>query len=282
MSDDYSVSWKKLTWNDIAVCGPVLVTIFAFSYVVGYFYASDISWFPFFSLSEHLVFAIRALPIATVAVAIALVGVRISETYRDKGIIRIIFAIVWIIILLYFAVEMIVYNHIGLAFSFMSVAVGVGYFTRKRQDMPLLVHIIYWGVNLTVVCILVGYLSGSTWQCHESFSKAYPIYIDHKNGKDAPYGHILFSGGAGILLYDYGLKRVRLVRPNMDGDLYECKTSNCDDINSAPTGPQITPPDSTSKGSPPSAPAWCGMFSLPDDLRRSTSRFFRVATKGGG
>jgi hypothetical protein len=41
-----------------------VATGFAFSYVVGYFLAFDISSFSFFSLSEHVVFALWALPIA--------------------------------------------------------------------------------------------------------------------------------------------------------------------------------------------------------------------------
>jgi hypothetical protein len=35
---------------------PILMSAFAFAYVVGYFLAFDLAWFPFFSLSEHIVF----------------------------------------------------------------------------------------------------------------------------------------------------------------------------------------------------------------------------------
>ena len=41
---------------------PLLASGFAFMYVVGYFLAFDLAWFAFFSLSEHVVFALRALP----------------------------------------------------------------------------------------------------------------------------------------------------------------------------------------------------------------------------
>ena len=61
--------WSKLEPKDLAVVGPVILSTFAFAYVVGYFYAFDIDWFPFFTLPEHLVFALRALPIAIGATA---------------------------------------------------------------------------------------------------------------------------------------------------------------------------------------------------------------------
>ena len=50
--------------KDLTVAVPFVASCFAFAFVVGYFYAFDIPWFAFFSFTEHLVFALRALPIA--------------------------------------------------------------------------------------------------------------------------------------------------------------------------------------------------------------------------
>ena len=54
---------------------PVVASGFAVAYNVGYFLAYDISWLPFFSLPEHVVFALRALPIAIGASVAFLIGI---------------------------------------------------------------------------------------------------------------------------------------------------------------------------------------------------------------
>jgi hypothetical protein len=53
--------------KDYVVLLPVLASAMAVTYDVGYFGALDISYFSFFSLSEHIVFAIQALPFAIIA-----------------------------------------------------------------------------------------------------------------------------------------------------------------------------------------------------------------------
>ena len=54
---------------------PIVASGFAVAYNVGYFLAYDISWLPFFSLPEHIVFALRALPIAIGASVAFLIGI---------------------------------------------------------------------------------------------------------------------------------------------------------------------------------------------------------------
>ena len=58
----------KLTgWGEIfkiwSVVVPLIATTLAVTFDVGYFYGLDINYFTFFSLSEHIVFALQALPI---------------------------------------------------------------------------------------------------------------------------------------------------------------------------------------------------------------------------
>jgi hypothetical protein len=43
---------------------PVIAPTFAFAFNIGCFIAIDINWFTLFNLTEHMVFAIKALPIA--------------------------------------------------------------------------------------------------------------------------------------------------------------------------------------------------------------------------
>jgi hypothetical protein len=57
------------TWNDLTTAVPVIATSFAFAFNVGYFTA-DIGWFSIFSLQEHVVFALRAIPVAVVALVL--------------------------------------------------------------------------------------------------------------------------------------------------------------------------------------------------------------------
>jgi len=71
-----SLTDKNREWSpkDLVTIVPLVATSFAFAFVVGYFFAFDISWFPFFSLSEHIVFALRALPVAVGAAAFFLIA----------------------------------------------------------------------------------------------------------------------------------------------------------------------------------------------------------------
>ena len=66
---------KNATSNlkDIAFLLPVMGSAVAVSYDVGYFWALDIKMFTMFSLTEHIVFALEALPIAIIG-SLVLVG----------------------------------------------------------------------------------------------------------------------------------------------------------------------------------------------------------------
>jgi hypothetical protein len=169
----------------LAVCAPILASIFAFSYVVGYFYASDISWFPFFSLSEHLVFAIRALPTAIGALAVTFSGVYSSTSGRKNNhdrtllnsIALFVLVISWMCVLLCFSIYMFTYNYIGLSATFLAVAMAAVFFQSSGTLPPLLVHIAYWGISIATLCVLFGFVSGSAWQCHSSFLVTTSLYI---------------------------------------------------------------------------------------------------------
>jgi hypothetical protein len=75
---DDLLSIFELPWDTIMRERTALASLFAFAYVIGYFYAYDITWFPFFTLTEHLVFALRAIPFAIVASVIFMVVVNYS------------------------------------------------------------------------------------------------------------------------------------------------------------------------------------------------------------
>ncbi|MET4237998.1 hypothetical protein [Bradyrhizobium sp. RT10b] len=52
------------TLKQVTIIGPLLASALAVTYDVGFFYGSDIGFFTFFSLAEHLVFALQAAPFA--------------------------------------------------------------------------------------------------------------------------------------------------------------------------------------------------------------------------
>ena len=62
MSDTKLFAFSSL--REVAVLVPVIGTSIAITYDVGFFWGLDIKYFTLFSLTEHLVFAMEALPIA--------------------------------------------------------------------------------------------------------------------------------------------------------------------------------------------------------------------------
>jgi hypothetical protein len=83
-----------------------LLSGFAFAYVIGYFLAFDLAWLPFFSLSEHIVFALRALPFA-VAALVALLFAKDFPDLLGRAI------LVWICILWVAAVTALMTRYLG-------------------------------------------------------------------------------------------------------------------------------------------------------------------------
>jgi hypothetical protein len=69
--------------KEIAVVIPILGSALAITYNVGYFWSLDIKMFTMFSLAEHLVFALEALPIALM-VAVSVVFWTASFTLGRK------------------------------------------------------------------------------------------------------------------------------------------------------------------------------------------------------
>ncbi|WP_271555240.1 MULTISPECIES: hypothetical protein [unclassified Bradyrhizobium] len=67
MQDDQHAPAKpQLEFKEVAVLIPLIGTAIAISYDVGYFYGLDIKLFTLFSITEHVVFALEATPVAFV------------------------------------------------------------------------------------------------------------------------------------------------------------------------------------------------------------------------
>ena len=128
--------WERLSWKDLTVIGPTMASVFAFTYVVGYFYAFDIAWFPFFSFTEHLVFALRALPIAIGASAAFLIALSFStdedrwKWFYGKGRwLRKPLSIVWILVISVIALGLLLTGHFGLFASIATILISQLSFT---------------------------------------------------------------------------------------------------------------------------------------------------------
>jgi hypothetical protein len=242
------LSYIGLSWNDIFLRGPALASIFAFSYVIGYFFALDISWFAVFSIAEHLVFALRALPIAIGAFVLFLIGVSLSEgkhqwtwPFERERLLSSIINIGWALILIVAAVILFLGAYIASAFSFAGIAGGVIFFHTMLKPRPLFVHILYWGTNLTVCCFLLGFLSGELSK--SGYSRSLPLVQDMciiSGAKPTSNignvselirlkGHVLFSGANGVLFITVQ-KEVRLIRWDTISDISEGHSSKCSDM----------------------------------------------------
>ena len=227
---------KEWSLNELAVVVPIAATGFAFAFVVGYFLAFDIAWFPFFSLSEHVVFALRALPIAigaSVGLVIALRFSKIEEYWprlQGKGY---LFLRVWICALLLAAVFAGLSIHFGLAFSFLLIAFGA--FVHHRVHVShksSIANILYWTTTLLVLCLMTGFLSGSALKFNTlrrflnstGYSIAPSMIVDVKpdSGPNFYVGQVVFVGNSGVLFYDYRARRVQLFRWRDIIDVSEC------------------------------------------------------------
>lgn len=69
---EQDVFGTKLLLDKGLVLYPIIVSAIAVSFDVGTFISVGLSWFSFFSLAEHLLFAVEALPIALASSFIAL------------------------------------------------------------------------------------------------------------------------------------------------------------------------------------------------------------------
>jgi hypothetical protein len=67
MADDEPTKPDSVNFKDIALLIPVMGSAVAMTYDSGYFWGLDIKMFTMFSFSEHVVFALEALPVAILA-----------------------------------------------------------------------------------------------------------------------------------------------------------------------------------------------------------------------
>jgi hypothetical protein len=193
---------------------PFLLSGFAFAYVIGYFLAFDLAWLPFFSLSEHIVFGLRALPFA-VAALVALLFAREFPQLLGRAI------LVWTWILWVAAVTALVTRYFGLFVTFAIIAVATRIYYKQYETETSAIAMPYLAAQLMILSLIVGYLSATTLKLDGVIEDHVPHWFSrsmhvHLNGdKDEvegpPHnGHVIFVGEQRILFYDYALSKVQL------------------------------------------------------------------------
>jgi hypothetical protein len=85
MADDEPTNTDSFSFKDIALLVPVLGSGMAMTYDSGYFWGLDIKMFTMFSFSEHVVFALEALPVAMLASLILAAFVIFGELGAQSG-----------------------------------------------------------------------------------------------------------------------------------------------------------------------------------------------------
>ena len=224
---------QQWSWKDLTVIVPVTASSFAFAYVVGYFYAFDISWFAFFSLPEHLIFALRALPIAIGASVGLLIALRFSTLERRWKWLqnRLNWLVLgWIGVLAAAAVLAFAGNHPSLSLSFLLIAAGSYIYNDISGPRSPFASVLFWAITLMVLCLMVGFVSGSSWRFHAYFPLDRPMVLAFAkagSGANSSQGRVIFAGSAWILFYDYEAKKMRLVRPENIDEISECGYLDC-------------------------------------------------------
>jgi hypothetical protein len=231
MSDQANTEYQEWSVQSLATVIPILASTFAFAFVVGYFLAFDISWFPFFSLSEHIVFALRALPIAVGASVVFLIALRYPEIearwpyLKGKGR---WFAVGWICILVVAALVAFLGAHFALFLSFCLIAAGMYVYYRMPAPHLSFASVLYWAVITTFLSLMIGYVSANSWKfawrvdrCigYRLFLLQPSISIRLGDSGEPIMGQVIFVGNAGVLFYEYKSRTTHLIQRNSLSDI---------------------------------------------------------------
>ena len=211
MPDGPDAANREWSWRDLIPVAPMVAGAFAFAYVVGYFLAFDISWLPFFTLSEHVVFALRALPEAIgiwFAFSIAFELTKISQRKgwlkgRMFGVRSLWIArFVWIAVLGILTWESFLYNHTGLALTLLLIAAGTFFYWWEPGVRTPFVTLLLSATNMMLVTVTVGALSGTTWHHRQPDSRAMVVKLKDDKAKRIR-GHVMFAGNQRVLIYEF-------------------------------------------------------------------------------
>src|SRR5664279_4136558 len=87
--DEFPIEAKKLEAKDLVVFVSLLGSVLAIIYDTGFFWGLDLAFFTFFSIAEHLLFALEAIPITLLIVFVLLMllgEIAWSELHHEQFI----------------------------------------------------------------------------------------------------------------------------------------------------------------------------------------------------
>jgi hypothetical protein len=229
---------QQWPWNVLPKVMPVVAGSFALAYDVGHFSSFDINWFSFFSLSEHVQFALRALPIAIGASVIFLIGLNFFEIQSNWKWLASTIAWVeskstwlkgaWLCFLIVAAI-FVLYEYRYFSLSISIVAVILGTLIYHSVSYPHgFARIVYWAVVLIVLSFTVGFATRMLWFLSPP---TYYSVIERADGSRLR-GHVMHPGEIGVLFYEYDATRsetngIIFLRWDQIKDVRLCMTDAC-------------------------------------------------------
>ncbi len=136
----------------------------------------------------------------------------------------------WIGVLAAAAVLAFAGNHPSLSLSFLLIAAGSYIYNDISGPRSPFASVLFWAITLMVLCLMVGFVSGSSWRFHAYFPLDRPMVLAFAkagSGANSSQGRVIFAGSAWILFYDYEAKKMRLVRPENIDEISECGYLDC-------------------------------------------------------
>jgi hypothetical protein len=197
---------------------PLIAATVAVSFDVGCFYAIDISFFTLFSLSEHIVFALEALPIAFVILLIIMIFLPAmlsrfqptitTATPKQKLIAIVIlvpFSVAVILFVIYVLYDIWRTSPALLVMLVILILPVIGAFIIVPSFRQL-----YVGASAIGICIILSFSFGTAFGIGRISNLHQTNTVNLKN-KPLIKGRVIISGERGVLVYEGQTNLVRFV-----------------------------------------------------------------------
>jgi hypothetical protein len=209
-----------MSFDKILALVPILAVALAVTFDAGYFWGVDINFFTLFSLSEHLVFAIEAIPyvfgimfICSLFLPLFVWIMRDTEPKTDKLPRRQKWALIVILALhaLIFAFVVWQRDYVLIAIDLGLSAVILAVFLARHLLLPTYrreLFLGYWVASSFIISFVIGYNIGDEY-LHETEFHPHSIHL-----KDSTtiVGRIVRSGDRGILFVESKRNSLQFIR----------------------------------------------------------------------
>src|SRR5580700_7554417 len=196
---------ERLTPKELLVLLPALGSILAIVYDLGFFVGLQADYFTLFSLSEHLVFAIQALPIGLGSSLVAITILMFLQTtlagdgrltFQTKGMRKIAFLILGIVFILTGIVAAILKQYFLVIQTFICILIVLYLLTTQRLRWPVAI------LFVTVIAVSAIFFVGAQLGHDIKLKTAPNSVITMSEGAGEYRGVFIRNGERGILLFD--------------------------------------------------------------------------------